>query len=108
MAYEMCISDCSSDVCSSDLPGKSSVDRFMHLYFLHAKSVGDVTGTFLAHLDDQMAARGRRFLPTIRRRPGKLHGFVLDRGRLALPSDDFFQKEQIGRASCRERVCQYV
>src|SRR3546814_1657946 len=67
----------------------------MQLYFLHAKSVGDGTGTFLAHLDDQMAARGRRFLPTIRRRPGKLHGFVLDRGRLALPADDFFQKDPV-------------
>jgi [protein-PII] uridylyltransferase len=66
----------------ADRPGKSAVERFMQLYFLHAKSVGDVTGTFLAHLDDQMAARGRRFLPTIRRRPGKLHGFVLDPVRL--------------------------
>jgi len=71
-------------------PGKSAVERFMQLYFLHAKVVGDLTGTFLAHLDDQLAARGRRFLPTILRRPGKLNGFVLDRGRLALPSDDFF------------------
>jgi [protein-PII] uridylyltransferase len=50
-------------------PGKSGVERFMQLYFLHAKIVGDLTGTFLAHLDDQLAARGRRFLPTLRRRP---------------------------------------
>src|SRR5690606_23028521 len=76
----------------AERPGKSAVERFMQLYFLHAKSVGDVTGTFLAHLDDLLAARGRRFLPTTRRRPGKLGGFVLDRGRLALPSDDFFQR----------------
>lgn len=54
----------------------------MQLYFLHAKSVGDLTGTFLAHLDEQLAARRRRFLPTLRRRPGRLNGFVLDRGRL--------------------------
>ncbi len=79
----------------AERPGKSAVERFMQLYFLHAKSVGDVTGTFLAHLDDQLAARGRRFLPTIRRRPGKLGGFVLDRGRLALPSDDFFQVDPV-------------
>ncbi|PAL21632.1 [protein-PII] uridylyltransferase [Sphingopyxis sp. GW247-27LB] len=79
----------------AERPGKSAVERFMQLYFLHAKSVGDVTGTFLAHLDDQLAARGRRFLPTIRRRPGKLGGFVLDRGRLALPADDFFQKDPV-------------
>ena len=79
----------------ADRPGKSPVERFMQLYFLHAKSVGDLTGTFLAHLDEQMAARGRRFLPSIRRRPGKLNGFVLDRGRLALPSDDFFQADPV-------------
>ena len=76
----------------SDRPGKSKVERFMQLYFLHARSVGTLTGVFLAHLDEKFAARGRRFgLPTIRRSPRKLNGFVLDRGRLALPSDDFFQ-----------------
>lgn len=79
----------------AERPGKSAVERFMQLYFIHAKSVGDVTGTFLAHLDDQLAARGRRFLPTIRRRPGRLNGFVLDRGRLALPADDFFQADPV-------------
>jgi [protein-PII] uridylyltransferase len=79
----------------AERPGKSAVERFMQLYFLHAKSVGDLTGTFLAHLDEQMAARGRRFLPTLRRRPGKLNGFVLDRGRLALPSDDFFRDDPV-------------
>src|SRR3546814_14471779 len=42
-----------------------------------------------------MAKRGRRFLPTLRRRPGKLNGFVLDRGRLALPVDDFFQQDPV-------------
>ncbi|PZQ23414.1 MAG: [protein-PII] uridylyltransferase [Sphingopyxis macrogoltabida] len=79
----------------AERPGKSAVERFMQLYFLHAKSVGDLTGTFLAHLDEQMASRGRRFLPTLRRRPGRLNGFVLDRGRLALPSDDFFQQDPV-------------
>ncbi|MDQ2892818.1 MAG: [protein-PII] uridylyltransferase, partial [Pseudomonadota bacterium] len=80
----------------SDRPGKSAVERFMHYYFIQAKAVGDLTGVFLAHLDERFAARGRRFgLPTIRRRPGKLNGFVLDRGRLALPSDDFFAQDPV-------------
>jgi [protein-PII] uridylyltransferase len=75
----------------ADRPGKSKVERFMHYYFLQAKAVGDLTGVFLAHLDEKFAARGRRFgLPMLRRRPSKLNGFVLDRGRLALPSEDFF------------------
>ncbi len=79
----------------ADRPGKSAVERFMQLYFLHAKAVGDLTGTFLAHLDDQMAARGRRYLPSIRRRPSRLGGFVLDRGRLALPNADFFADDPV-------------
>ena len=80
----------------SDRPGKSAVERFMQFYFLQAKAVGDLTGVFLAHLDERFAARGRRFgLPSIRRRPSRLNGFVLDRGRLALPRDDFFREDPV-------------
>jgi [protein-PII] uridylyltransferase len=78
----------------ADRPGKSPVERFMRHYFLHAKTVGDLTGVFLAHLDEKFAKKGGRFgLPTIRRRPSRLEGFVLDRGRLALPRDDFFRDD---------------
>jgi [protein-PII] uridylyltransferase len=78
----------------ADRPGKSKVERFMQYYFLQAKAVGNLTGVFLAHLDEQFAARGRRFgLPTLRRRPSKLNGFVLDRGRLALPNDKFLAEK---------------
>ena len=80
----------------SDRLGKPGVERFMQYYFLQAKAVGSLTGVFLAHLDEQFAGRGRRFgLPTIRRRPRKLGGFVLDRGRLALPRDDFFAEDPV-------------
>ncbi|RYY44597.1 MAG: [protein-PII] uridylyltransferase, partial [Sphingomonadales bacterium] len=80
----------------ADRPGKSKVERFMHFYFLQAKMVGDLTGVFLAHLDEKFAARGSRFgFPRIRRSPRKLKGFVLDRGRLALPNDDFFREEPV-------------
>lgn len=74
----------------AERPGKSAVERFMQFYFLQAKAVGDLTGIFLAQLDEQMAVKGRRFaLPTFRRRPAKLHGFCLDRGRLSIPGDGF-------------------
>lgn len=80
----------------ADRPGKSAVERFMHFYFLNAKAVGDLTGLFLAQLDEQMGKKGFRFaLPTIRRRPKKLAGFVLDRGRIAIPNDDFFQADPV-------------
>ncbi|MDF7776273.1 [protein-PII] uridylyltransferase [Sphingomonas sp. AOB5] len=80
----------------SDRPGKSKVERFMHFYFLQAKTVGDLSGVFLAHLDEKFAARGRRFgLPTLFRSPRKLKGFTLERGRLAIPRESFFQEDPV-------------
>ena len=75
--------------------GLSGVERFMRYYFLNAKVVGDLTGVFLAHLDDQWATKGRRFLPAMFRRPRTLEGFVLERGRLALPDEDFFRTDPV-------------
>ncbi len=80
----------------AERPGKSAVERFMQFYFLQAKAVGDLTGIFLAQLDEQVAVKGRRFaLPTFRRRPAKLHGFCLDRGRLSIPDDNFLAADPV-------------
>ena len=80
----------------ADRPGKSAVERFMQFYFLNAKTVGDLTGLFLAQLDEQLGKKGFRFaLPTIRRKPKRLGGFVLDRGRISIPSDDFFRADPV-------------
>jgi [protein-PII] uridylyltransferase len=80
----------------ADRPGKSAVERFMQFYFLQAKAVGDLTGLFLAQLDEQMGRKGRRFaLPTFMRRPAKLHGFILDRGRLSIPDGTFLAKDPV-------------
>ncbi|HEX7822975.1 MAG TPA: [protein-PII] uridylyltransferase [Sphingobium sp.] len=75
--------------------GRSSVERFMRLYFLNAKKVGDLTGMFLAHLDETMGRRGKRYLPAMFRRPRKLSGFVLDRGRITIPTDDHFLSDPV-------------
>ncbi|MEO7634992.1 MAG: [protein-PII] uridylyltransferase [Sphingomicrobium sp.] len=80
----------------ADRPGKSAVERFMQFYFINAKTVGDLTGLFLAQLDEQLGKKGFRFaLPTIRRRPKRLSGFVLDRGRIAIPADDYFRDDPV-------------
>ena len=80
----------------ADRPGKSAVERFMQFYFLNAKTVGDLTGLFLAQLDEQLGKKGFRFaLPTIRRKPKRLGGFVLDRGRVSIPSDEFFRADPV-------------
>src|SRR3546814_4553663 len=69
-AYEMRISDWSSDVCSSDLPGLR------------------LTTNLADHGIDEVAI-GR-----------DVEVVFEDHGDVQVP--------QIGRASCRERVCQYV
>ena len=80
----------------ADRPGNAAVERFMRHYFLNAKTVGDLTGVFLAHLDEKFARRGQRYLslPSFRRRPSRLDGFLLDRGRLATPDDPGFFAEK--------------
>ncbi len=76
--------------------GRSAVERFMQHYFLTAKAVGDLTGVFLAHLDDSLAPKGRRFgLAGFMRAPRQLNGFILDRGRLTVPKDDWFRGDPV-------------
>src|SRR3546814_2364134 len=79
-AYEMRISDWSSDVCSSDL-----VDRGLMIAPVGVAPPG------LAHADG--------------RAEGIALGVAADEG---LGKDDELRPCEIGRASCRERVCQYV
>src|SRR3546814_2322220 len=91
-AYEMRISDWSSDVCSSDLArpfGAELRDRRLQLV---AHCVLD------AHVDrePQLLAPARAVLEVLVKE-------LLD-ARDAVAVD----VGEIGRASCRERVCQYV
>src|SRR3546814_10609196 len=79
-AYEMRISDWSSDVCSSDLSGTSSADGL-----------------------------------TLKRPRNGCANWKLTRKIIRSPfgtsspnRDSLASAFQIGRASCRERVCQYV
>jgi [protein-PII] uridylyltransferase len=68
----------------------------MQFYFLNAKAVGDLTGVFLAQLDEQLGKKGFRFaLPTIKRKPKRLGGFTLDRGRISIPNDRFFRDDPV-------------
>src|SRR3546814_4267979 len=98
-AYEMRISDWSSDVCSSDLEAGA------------ARLVGQVGAGLLELLEDQLAVLrrhaaaivGDRDLQALRtrlRRHDHMAGpLVAELGRV---------RQQNGRASCRERVCQSV
>src|SRR3546814_3917552 len=83
-AYEMRISDWSSDVCSSDLhvDSENSFGGGQSLWRANWSAQGDPFAHVAANASGRSAAR------TMTRGPA-------------------WQRE-IGRASCRERVCQYV
>src|SRR3546814_5991778 len=101
-AYEMRISDWSSDVCSSDLLRRAriavdgrSVIAERPLYLMLNKPRGLVT----TRRDPQERGTVYDCLP-----PDL--PFLSPVGRLDKASEGLLLK--IGRASCRERVCQYV
>src|SRR3546814_9479665 len=90
-AYEMRISDWSSDVCSSDL-GSNKFDNRLAAFF------GRVN----------YAYAGKYFAQVILRREGSSRfGANHKWGNFPAMSLGWTLSE-IGRASCRERVCQYV
>src|SRR3546814_3676540 len=96
----MCISDWSSDVCSSDLAGQHAVVVLDATPF-YAESGGQVGDTGL------LEGGGARFAvaDTLKIQAGVFgHHGVLESGSLAV-GDTLLA--QIGRASCSERVCQY-
>src|SRR3546814_7262435 len=82
-AYEMRISDWSSDVCSSDLrlkrilTNRNAIERSLKLIALGER------GVYWA-------------------------GSFIERHALFRNEYGIHEERQIGRASCRERVCQYV
>src|SRR3546814_2512500 len=88
-AYEMRISDWSSDVCSSDLSCTSAISRIRT-----CAPLGMVATTKLRSSSTDL------YLPASRTRISWFWVFTLPVGKSRL--------EEIGRASCRERVCQYV
>src|SRR3546814_2095275 len=89
-AYEMRISDWSSDVCSSDL----SLDQaFQYIQEFSGFVTPGITIIFLLGLFWPRATEAGALV-------GAIASVVL--------SFVFWFLAEIGRASCRERVCQYV
>jgi len=80
----------------SDRPGKSAVERFMQYFFLQAKVVGNLTGVFLAQLDEQFTAKQPRgLLAGFRARARTLKGYRVFGGKIQAPGDDWFQQDPV-------------
>ena len=78
-----------------DRPGSRGVERFMKHYYLHAKTVGDLTRIFVAALEDSHRRKPRLSALWQTLRPRQLGGFRLDGERLAAATPDAFEKEPI-------------
>src|SRR3546814_6093214 len=97
-AYEMRISDWSSDVCSSDLGAAEPV------------GVGDLADA--VDLADARQQRHRQGLderqPRLGLQPLRAVRALTGLGEAGAHAVEQAEQQEIGRASCRERVCQYV
>jgi [protein-PII] uridylyltransferase len=78
-----------------DRPGSRGVERFMKHYYLHAKTVGDLTRIFVAALEDSHRRKPRLAALWQTLRPRHLGGFRLDGERLATATPDAFQKDPV-------------
>ncbi|MFN3590967.1 MAG: [protein-PII] uridylyltransferase, partial [Thermaurantiacus sp.] len=74
-------------------PGMAPVERFMRHYFLTARMVGDLTGLFLAHLEEQVAKPS--LLKRLAQRPRRVSAFRVTGGRIAAPSDHTFCEDPV-------------
>ncbi len=85
----------------SDRPGKSAVERFMQFYFMQAQHVGNLTGVFLAQLEEQTAEkkpRNRLLERFLGRRAGEgrtIDGYRVRSGKLAVPDNRWFQDDPV-------------
>src|SRR3546814_6780446 len=92
-AYEMRISDWSSDVCSSDLDNPAFWG-------------GDVSWVTITDMRSGVIESTEECITTAGL--GGSSAKLFPRGTLLLSIFATIGRTEIGRASCRERVCQYV
>ncbi|MBM3648224.1 MAG: [protein-PII] uridylyltransferase [Alphaproteobacteria bacterium] len=76
-----------------DRAGSRGVERFTKHYYLHAKTVGDLTRIFIAALEDSRRRKPRLAALWQTLRPRQLDGFRLDGERLAVGTPDAFVKD---------------
>src|SRR3546814_1277502 len=94
-AYEMRISDWSSDVCSSDLPTDPQIAFHLARFIEHVRSIPAdpvvLRKNWLSAYEFVTSAGGQA---------------LNDHARNNDPFEEVGKFQEIGRATCRERVCQ--
>ncbi|MEM7059160.1 MAG: [protein-PII] uridylyltransferase [Pseudomonadota bacterium] len=84
-----------------DADGRLAVEHFMHLYFRHAKAVGDLTRIFSAALETQQTKSLPRFSVLLQAlnfrtaRPNENEPFAVEGGRLTVRDETVFQNDPI-------------
>ena len=78
-----------------DRPGSRGVERFTKHYYLHAKTVGDLTRIFVAALEDSRRRKPKLAALWQTLRPRELEGFRLDGERLAVAAPDTFNRDPV-------------
>src|SRR3546814_8744323 len=114
MAYEMRMSDWSSDVCSSELPITDfGVDAVVHSTTKYINGHSDVVGGAVIARTPELHERFAWWANCLGITGAPFDSFLTLRGLRTLDARLRVHQEnaaaiEIGRASCRERVCQYV
>src|SRR3546814_2332502 len=101
-AYEILISDWSSDVCSSDLSGKRRPPRARHNRFVALLPIRwrfYKSGLYISPIAPLLLGFVTGMMTVIL---GVGGGFII------VPAMIYLLGMDIGRASCRERECQYL
>src|SRR3546814_2035228 len=99
----MRISDWSSDVCSSDLPVRYKKNPYFRCKIIEKKQMSQSGTTKSFDLGD-----GRTISIETGRLAKQADGSVVVRMGDAMLLATVVSSKEIGRASCRERVCPYV
>ena len=98
-AEERLTFDYQSDIAASlgytDHAGTSGVERFMKHYYLTAKTIGDLTRIFCAHLEAEYLRKDPDHGPRLGLRRRAADGFVIDGDRLNIASDTAFRDQPV-------------
>jgi [protein-PII] uridylyltransferase len=79
----------------TDRESSIGVERFMKHYYLVAKTVGDLTRIFCAHMEEQHKRKPKIRLPRLGLKRREVDGFVVDGGWINVENEDDFGRDPV-------------